>query len=77
MFSVCSKEDEKVTITHKRLPIDNAKTSLKKNRSGLVSASIDFNKLPTKETLPIDKSGHVNIDSTNPNYRYWIEDDVE
>ncbi|GGJ91361.1 hypothetical protein GCM10007063_12500 [Lentibacillus kapialis] len=66
-----------MTITHKQLPIDNAKTSVKKTRIGLIASSIDPNKLPVKETLPVDKSGRVNIDSTHPNYRYWIEDDDE
>jgi hypothetical protein len=65
------KEDKEMPQTQNR---DKAKSP---NQGGLdaIASSFQFDKLPRKKTLSIKPNGVVDIDSSHPDYKYWLEDD--
>ncbi|PBB04650.1 MULTISPECIES: hypothetical protein [Salimicrobium] len=40
-----------------------------------IASTIDMNKLPDQETLPVDTFGRVDIAPDHPDYAYWAKDE--
>lgn len=68
---MCNKEDKDMPITQAK----DATKSPNQGRLDAIASTINLGKLPRKKSLPIDLNGVVDIDSSHPDYKYWLEDD--
>lgn len=68
---MCGKEDKDMPLTQAK----DANESTEQSGLDAITSSLNFGKLPGKKPLSVNSSGVVNIDSSHPDYKYWIEDD--
>lgn len=68
---MCDKEDKDMRVTQAR----EVNESPKQSELDAIASTINFSKLPHKKSLSVDMNGVVDIDSSHPNYKHWLEDD--
>lgn len=68
---MCDKEDKDMPLTQAK----DINESVDQSRLDAIASSFKFDKLPRKKSLSVNSNGVVNIDSSHPDYKYWLEDD--